>query len=108
MASKVYFIKSCIKDGEKKISEKAGKLFEAGGFARCFKKGDFTAVKVHIGDENRSLGFDGCTLITANYNIEDIKGALGIIGPMRMEYERVIPTVNYVAESISRLLNEIL
>ncbi len=50
MTSKVYFIKSCIKDGENKISEKARKLFKAGGFARCFKENDFTAVKVHVGE----------------------------------------------------------
>ncbi len=50
MASKVYFIKSCIKDGEKKISENARRLFKAGGFSSCFKENDFTAVKVHVGE----------------------------------------------------------
>jgi uncharacterized Fe-S center protein len=50
MASKVHFIKSSIKDGQKQISEKARKLFKAAGFARCFKKSDFTAVKVHVGE----------------------------------------------------------
>jgi uncharacterized Fe-S center protein len=61
MASKVYFIKSCIKDGEKKISEKASKLFKAAGFARCFKKNDFTAVKVHVGEAgNNTYIRPGC------------------------------------------------
>jgi uncharacterized Fe-S center protein len=50
MASKVYLIKSSIKDGDKQISEKARKLFKAGGFASCFKENDFTAVKVHVGE----------------------------------------------------------
>lgn len=50
MASKVYFIKASIDDGEKVISEKSVKLFKAGRFADCFKENDFTAVKVHIGE----------------------------------------------------------
>jgi len=61
MASKVYFIKASIKDGQKKISEKARKLFKAAGFARCFKKNDFTAVKVHVGEEgNNTYIKSGC------------------------------------------------
>jgi len=50
MASKVYFIKTSIKDSRKKISEKARSLFKTGGFAKCFKKNDFTAIKVHVGE----------------------------------------------------------
>jgi len=50
MASKVYFIKADIREGEKVISEKSVKLFKAGDFSRCFKKNDFTAVKVHVGE----------------------------------------------------------
>ncbi len=51
MSSKVYFIKASIRDGEQVISQKARKLFKAGGFAGCFKENDFTAVKVHVGEE---------------------------------------------------------
>ena len=50
MSSKVYFIKASTNDGEQVISEKARKLFKAGGFAGCFKENDFTAVKVHVGE----------------------------------------------------------
>ncbi len=54
MASKVYFIKATTGDGEQEISEKARKLFKAGGFANCFKENDFTAVKVHVGEDGNS------------------------------------------------------
>ncbi len=54
MASKAYFIKASIKDGEKVISEKARKLFRAGGFASCFQENDFTAVKVHVGEKGNN------------------------------------------------------
>jgi len=50
MTSNVYFIKAAVDDGEHVISEKARRLFKQGGFARCFKQGDFTAVKVHVGE----------------------------------------------------------
>ncbi len=51
MAAKVYFIKASIGDGERALSEKARRLFRAGGFAQCFRKDDFTAVKVHVGEQ---------------------------------------------------------
>jgi len=54
MSSKVYFIKASIKDGEKVISKKARKLFKAGGFAGCFEENDFTAVKVHVGEDGNN------------------------------------------------------
>jgi len=50
MASKVYFIKASVSDGEQVISNKAVKLFKAGGFANRFKENDFTAVKIHVGE----------------------------------------------------------
>ncbi len=54
MASKVYFIKASIQDGEKAISNKARKLFKAGGFADSFRENDFTAVKVHVGEKGNN------------------------------------------------------
>ncbi len=50
MAAQVYFIQASIREGERTISEKAQRLFQAGGFAQCFHENDFTAVKVHVGE----------------------------------------------------------
>ncbi|MBN2457421.1 MAG: DUF362 domain-containing protein [Sedimentisphaerales bacterium] len=50
MGSKVYFIEASINDGQELISDKAVRLFKAGGFSDCFQENDFTAVKVHIGE----------------------------------------------------------
>jgi len=52
--SKVFFIKASMEDGEQILSDKARRLFKAGGFGRCFKEHDFTAVKVHIGEEGNT------------------------------------------------------
>ncbi len=51
MASRVYFIQASVGEGEQAISAKARALFKAGGFNACFKKNDFTAVKVHVGED---------------------------------------------------------
>ncbi len=54
MALNVYFIKASVQDGEQALSEKARALFRAGQFAGCFKKNDYTAVKVHVGEETNN------------------------------------------------------
>ena len=60
MGSKVYFIKASVDDGEQVLSKKAVRLFKAGGFTECFKENDFTAVKVHVGEDGNN------TYITAS------------------------------------------
>ncbi len=52
--SKVYFIKTSIKEGKQKISDKAQQLFQAGHFADCFTENDFTAIKVHVGEDKNN------------------------------------------------------
>lgn len=54
MASKVYFVKACRDEGDQAISHKARTLFEAGGFADCFRENDLTALKVHVGEERNT------------------------------------------------------
>jgi len=54
LISKVFFIKAQVSEGEEAISEKARRLFEAGQFARCFQRNDFTALKVHVGEESNT------------------------------------------------------
>ncbi|MCU0917213.1 MAG: DUF362 domain-containing protein [Planctomycetes bacterium] len=54
MAAKVYFTEASIDEGEQVLSEKARRLFLAGKFGKCFQKGDFTAVKVHVGEEGNT------------------------------------------------------
>lgn len=54
MASKVYFIKASLSEGEGVVSEKARRLFKAASFAKCFKQNDFTAVKIHVGEDGNN------------------------------------------------------
>ena len=54
MKSKVYFIEASLDEGFEAVSQKAVKLFKTGKFASCFKKDDFTAVKVHVGEKDNT------------------------------------------------------
>lgn len=69
------------------------------------KAGD--AVRVFIGSENPLFSLSGSSLIVAPYmNAErKVVGALGVIGPTRLNYARVIPVVDYTARVVGRLLD---
>jgi heat-inducible transcriptional repressor len=63
-------------------------------------------VRILIGKENPTLEMHECALIMAPYRYRNrAVGALGVVGPMRMEYDRAITTVNYVAHLCSKLLS---
>ncbi len=63
-------------------------------------------VQALIGRENPNSEMRQCTFIVAPYHYRHRPvGALGVIGPTRMEYDRAIRTVEYVAEVTSRLLS---
>jgi heat-inducible transcriptional repressor len=62
-------------------------------------------VQIFIGSESHLLRMEGMSLITSTYMTgKDTVGVLGVIGPTRMGYGRVIPIVDYTAKLISRLL----
>jgi len=62
-------------------------------------------VQIFIGSESNLLKMEGMSLVTSTYLTgKDTVGVLGVIGPTRMGYGRVIPIVDYTARLISRLL----
>ena len=63
-------------------------------------------VQIFIGAENSLFNHSGCSLIIAPYqnSREQIVGAIGVIGPTRINYARIIPMVDYTAKVVSRLL----
>lgn len=61
-------------------------------------------VIVRIGSENKSLRLSEYSVITKEYKIGDITGRLGIVGPRRMQYSKIIAIVEYVAEQLSEYL----
>src|SRR4030095_1320358 len=66
----------------------------------------FGDVNVMIGREHPTTSMRGCTLITAPYRMNESLGTLGVVGPMRIEYSRIMAMVNYMAPVIARQVNE--
>ena len=64
-------------------------------------------VQIFIGAENALFRNTGCSMIIAPYHDQrrTIVGAIGVIGPTRMNYARIIPMVDYTAKLIGRLLD---
>lgn len=64
-----------------------------------------SGVRVIIGEENRDLALRDLSLVMSNYGVTDqARGALGIIGPKRMDYSRAIAAVNSVSSLLSELV----
>ncbi|TAN71541.1 MAG: heat-inducible transcriptional repressor HrcA [Magnetospirillum sp.] len=65
-------------------------------------------VQIFIGAENELFGVTGCSMIVAPYRDarERIVGAIGVIGPQRINYARIIPMVDYTAKVIGRLIGQ--
>ncbi len=63
-------------------------------------------VRILIGSENKLFSLSGSSLIVAPFHDEKRKivGVLGVIGPTRINYARIIPMVDYTAKLVSRLL----
>ena len=68
-------------------------------------------VQIFIGAENELFGLSGCSMVIAPYRAggddgrgSSVVGAIGVIGPTRMNYARIIPMVDYTARVVSRLL----
>lgn len=70
---------------------------------RCI---DSPGIKIYIGEESGHKALDHCSLVTSSYSVNDqIVGVLGVIGPTRMAYERVIPLVDLTAKLVGAALN---
>ncbi len=91
--------------------EKLRQLFEAFSekreilhlLDRCI---DARGVQIFIGEESGYQALDECSIVTAPYTVEGrVLGVLGVIGPTRMAYERVIPIVDVTARLLSSALN---
>ncbi|MEN8905893.1 MAG: heat-inducible transcriptional repressor HrcA [Clostridiales bacterium] len=67
---------------------------------------DSKILNVQIGNENEIKIIKGCSLVTATYSFGDmVIGSIGIIGPTRMEYGKVISTVEYIRKKINEEIN---
>ena len=63
-------------------------------------------VRIFIGSENKLFSLSGSSTIIAPYHDRagSIVGVIGVIGPTRLNYARVIPMVDYTAKVVGKLL----
>jgi len=68
---------------------------------------DGNGVRVLIGEDSDVTSDLGLTLVARPYGTEgELRGTLGILGPARMPYERIIPLVDFLGDALSRALEE--
>ncbi|WP_370853017.1 heat-inducible transcriptional repressor HrcA [Pararhizobium haloflavum] len=65
-----------------------------------------SGVRIFIGSENKLFSLSGSSLVVAPYRDSDSRviGAVGVIGPTRLNYARIVPMVDYTAQLVSKLL----
>ncbi len=66
---------------------------------------DSRRIIVKIGEENKDLNIQHCSLVTSWYHVGGVRGTLGIIGPTRMRYAKIIPIVDYMSQVLSNVLS---
>ncbi len=70
------------------------------------KRHEPPGLKITIGDENEEKPIQECSIITAPYTVGNVEGIVGVIGPMRMAYKRIIPLVDFTAKLITQVFHE--
>jgi heat-inducible transcriptional repressor len=75
-------------------------------FLELTDKGD--GVRIFIGSENKLFSLSGSSLVVSPYMNADRKiiGAVGVIGPTRLNYGRIVPIVDYTAQLVGRLISD--
>lgn len=75
-------------------------------FLELAEEGD--GVRIFIGSENKLFSLSGSSLVVSPYMNADRKiiGAVGVIGPTRLNYGRIVPIVDYTAQIVGRLMSD--
>ncbi len=68
------------------------------------KSGENDEIFISIGSENEDIKLNEYSFITKEYKFGETNGTLGIIGPKRMEYSKIVSIVNYMSKMISEML----
>ena len=95
-------------DDFKKINELFEKIEQGKTLSELLKNSvSGTGVHVFIGADNKLFDYSGCSMILAPIRAKNNKaktlGAIGVIGPIRVNYGRIIPMVDFTAKVISKL-----
>jgi heat-inducible transcriptional repressor len=88
-----------------RMYEEKGKLLKI--LNECLAESTTTGIGIRIGSENNTPSLRNCTIITAPYVCgSNVIGGVGVVGPTRMEYGRMITVVNYIARLFEKVFSE--
>ena len=75
-------------------------------FLELTEKGE--GVRIFIGSENKLFSLTGSSLVVSPYMNSDRKiiGAVGVIGPTRLNYGRIVPVVDYTAQLVGKMISD--
>ena len=75
-------------------------------FLELTEKGE--GVRIFIGSENKLFSLTGSSLVVSPYMNSDRKviGAVGVIGPTRLNYGRIVPVVDYTAQLAGKMISD--
>ncbi|WP_370399632.1 heat-inducible transcriptional repressor HrcA [Sulfitobacter sp. JB4-11] len=100
-------------DAEAEDLERVRRLFDdlerkrdIAEFLELAESGD--GVRIFIGSENKLFSLSGSSLVVSPYMNADRKviGAVGVIGPTRLNYGRIVPIVNYTAQLVGKMVSD--
>ncbi|MEO7102956.1 MAG: heat-inducible transcriptional repressor HrcA [Gemmatimonadaceae bacterium] len=69
------------------------------------KRSDSSGVSITIGNEHGDPALENFTLVTAQYRVGSLNGVLGVIGPTRMPYDKIISLVTHTSQLVTDLLD---
>ena len=70
----------------------------------ALSEGETNGIQVYIGGENRLQSMKDCSVVTATYELDEgMKGTIGIIGPKRMDYDKVVDTLKNLQTQLDEL-----
>ncbi|MFW5914070.1 MAG: heat-inducible transcriptional repressor HrcA [Bacillota bacterium] len=79
-------------------------FFEKNDILKLIDHSDSNGITVRIGRENQVSAMKDCSVIMVPYEVEEgDKGTIAVVGPTRMEYRKVIPLLQYIAQHLSKL-----
>lgn len=76
------------------------------GLSNILKSGR-DKLSISIGRESMNRAFENASIISSKYSVggKDV-GSLGIIGPLRMDYARIIPNIKFISKTVGKVLSE--
>jgi heat-inducible transcriptional repressor len=73
-------------------------------FLRVLSDSGSSGVSIVIGEENQQDVLKNCSVITTTYTLDGATGTIGVIGPTRMQYAKIVSLVQFMSETLGYLL----